>query len=293
MQLEARLRAFAAVARLRSFSRAAGELYVSQPAISKQVAQLEREVGRTLLKRTPRGAELTEDGRVLADYVLRAEALLATGHRALESAGDPGVGTLSIAASGTPGIYLLPRTLASFHELHPGVAIEYDLSDSAGALDLVRAHRAEIGVVGTFVLPPELDGELLGEDEIVLVGPPELGGRTWQTRELAQRTWVTRERGSATRAASEAAALQIGLVMARTLELVSWESVKLAVAGGAGIAAVSRIAIDVELRAGALVILDAPWWRASRQMGVVYARDVPLTPPAERFLALLLEARAA
>ena len=293
MELNARLRAFSAVARRGSFSRAAEELFVSQPAISKQVAQLELEVGRPLVARTARGAELTEDGRRLADYVLRAEALLSNARRALASGGDPGVGTLSLAASGTPGLYLLPRVLAAFHERYPGVEIEYDMSESEHALELVRAHRAELGIVGTYVLPPELDGELLREDEIVLVGSPELGGRRWSRRELGRLTWVTREQGSATRAASEAAALQHGLAPQRKLELRSWESIKLAVAGGAGIAAISRIALDVELKAGTLAILDAPWWRASRQMAVVYARDVPLTPPAERFLDLLLATRAA
>jgi LysR family transcriptional regulator, transcriptional activator of the cysJI operon len=293
MELNARLRAFSAVARRGSFSRAAEELYVSQPAVSKQVAQLELELGHRLLARTPHGAELTEHGKLLADYVLRAEALLANARLAIESGGNPAVGSLTLAASGTPGLYLLPRLLARFHESYPGVEIVYDMSESAHALELVRAHRAEIGIVGTFVLPPELDGELLREDAIVLVGPPSLGGRRWRLRELQELTWVTRERGSATRAASEAAALQLGLSIRRRLELVSWESIKLAVAGGAGVAAVSRIAIDVELKAGTLVILDAPWWRASRQMAVVYARDVPLTPPAERFLELVRETRAA
>jgi DNA-binding transcriptional LysR family regulator len=293
MQLNARLRAFSAVARQGSFSRAAEELYVSQPAVSKQIAQLEAELGHTLVTRTPRGAELTGHGTLLADYVLRAEALLSNARLAVESGGDPGVGTLSLAASGTPGLYLLPRLLARFHESYPGVEIAYDMSESAHALELVRAHRAELGIVGTFVLPPELDGELLREDAIVLVGPPALAERRWRRRDLEELTWVVREHGSATRAASEAAMLQLGLAIRRRLELVSWESIKLAVAGGAGVAAVSRIAIDVELKAGTLAILDAPWWRASRQMAVVYARNVPLTPPAERFLELVRETRAA
>ena len=142
-------------------------------------------------------------------------------------------------------------------------------------------------------MPPELDGELLREDEIVLVGPPELAGRRWRRKDVQELTWVMRERGSATRAASEAAALQLGLAMRRRLELMSWESVKLAVAGGAGIAAISRVALEVELKAGTLAILDAPWWRASRQMAIVYAREVPLTPPSERFLSLVRETRAA
>ena len=294
MELNARLRAFSAVARRASVSRAAEELYVSQPAVSKQIARLEAELGHPLIARTPRGAELTEHGRLLADYVLRAEALLSNARRALASAGDNGAaGTLSLAASGTPGLYLLPKLLARFHELHPDVEIEYDMSESQHALELVRAHRAELGIVGTYVLPPELDGELLREDEIVLVGPPELADRRWRRKDMQELTWVMREQGSATRAASEAAALQLGLAVRRRLELVSWESVKLAVAGGAGVAAISRVALDVELRAGTLVILDAPWWRASRQMAIVYARDVPLTPPAERFLSLVRETRAA
>lgn len=293
MELNARLRAFSAVARRASFSRAAEELYVSQPAVSKQIAQLEAELGHRLLTRTARGAELTEHGRLLADYVLRAEALLSNARRALASAGNDEAGTLSLAASGTPGLYLLPKLLARFHDLHPDVEIEYDMSESEHALELVRAHRAELGIVGTYVLPPELDGELLREDEIVLVGPPELADRRLRLKDVQELTWVMRERGSATRAASEAAALQLGLAVRRRLELVSWESVKLAVAGGAGVAAISRVALDVELQAGTLAILDAPWWRASRQMAIVYARDVPLTPPAERFLSLVREMRAA
>lgn len=293
MELNARLRAFSAVARHGSFSRAAEDLYISQPGVSKQIAQLEAELGQPLVARTPRGAQLTEHGRLLADYVLRAEALLSNARRALESAGDPGTGTLSLAASGTPGLYILPGLLARFHELYPDVEIEYEMSESHHALERVRAHQAELGIVGTFVLPPDLDGELIREDDIVLVGPASMAGRRWRRSELQELTWVTREQGSATRAASEAAALQHGVAIRRRLELVSWESVKLAVAGGAGVAPVSRVAIDVELRAGTLAILDAPWWRASRQMAVAYAREVPLTPPAERFLSLVREARAA
>ncbi len=291
MELDARLRAFAAVARRGSFSRAAGELFVSQPAVSKQVALLELELGRTLVTRGARGASLTEAGRILADYVLRAEALLANGRRALESSGVAGVGTLALAASGTPGLYVLPTVIGRFHELHPGVEIRFDLATTEGALELVRAHKAELGVVGRLAVPPELESELLLIDEIVLVGAPAYAGRRWGLRELEQLTWVRREAGSATRAATEAAATQMGVAPPRTLDLPSWEAIKLAVAGGAGIAAVSRIAIDVELKAGTLVILDAPRWRASREIAVAVARDVPLTPPAEHFLALLRETR--
>lgn len=290
MQLEARLRAFAAIARCGSLSRAGDELYVSQPAVSKHVALLEREVGRQLVTRGARGAALTPAGRVLADYVLRAEALLANGRRALD-ASDGETGTLALAASGIPGTYLLPDAVARFHARHGGVDIDFRVVTSAEALELVRAHHVELAVVGGFDMPAELESEPIAADEIVLTGPPRLGARRLSTRDLAGLTWVTREEGSATRAAVEAARWQLGLHAVRTLELPTWEAVKLAVAHGAGIAAISRFALVLELRARALAILEVPRWRVSRTISLVTARDVPLTPPAQRFSALVRELR--
>ena len=95
--------------------------------------------------------------------------------------------------------------------------------------------------------------------------------------------------GSATRAAVEAARWQTGLHEVWRLELPSWEAVKRVAASGGGIAAISRIALDVELLAGTVAILDVPRWRLTRTISLVTAREVPLTPPADRFAALLHE----
>jgi DNA-binding transcriptional LysR family regulator len=137
------------------------------------------------------------------------------------------------------------------------------------------------------VVPPELEAEDLVEDDVVLVGPLSLAGRRLAPKELESSTWVSREEGSATRAAVEAARWQIGLHAVRELHLPSWEAVKLAVARGAGVAAISRFALTVELMAGTLAVLEVPRWKLSRTVALVTARDVPLTPPAERFRALL------
>ena len=292
MNLEARLRAFAAIARRGSLSRAAEELYVSQPAVSKHLAALEREVGKPLVTRSREGATLTRAGAVLADYVLRAEALLANAQRALAADEDGGTGTLTIAASGIPGTYLLPELLARFRDRHPGVELDLDVTTSDGALELVRAHTVELGVVGGLTLPAELESEPLVEDEIVLVGPPSLGGRRLRRKELEGLTWFSREEGSATKAAVETARWELGLRSVPEMELQSWEAVKLAVGRGAGIAAISLLALDVELLAGRLVVLDVPRWHLTRTISVVYARGVPLTPPAERFFETLREAFA-
>jgi DNA-binding transcriptional LysR family regulator len=289
MDIEPRLRAFAAVVRAGSFSRAARAIYVSQPAISKHVASLEREVGRPLLVRDRKGVTLTPAGQVLADYTLRAEALLANARRALASGEDAQTGSVTVAASGIPGTYLLPELVGRFQNTHEAVEVLLRLETSGGALALVRAHDVELAVVGGFIVPPELEAEPLIEDEVVLIGAPPLAGRRLGPKQLEGVTWISREEGSATRAAVEAARWQMGLHEVRRLELPSWEAVKLVVAGGTGIAAISRFALDLELDAGTLAILDVPRWRLSRTISLVTARDVPLTPPAERFARLLRE----
>ena len=290
MELEAKLRAFAAVARRGSFSGAAEELYVSQPAISKHVAALEAEVGKPLASRGRGGSPLTPAGELLADYVLRAEALLANAKRALGAGAEAETGTLALAASGIPGTYVLPDVLLEFHERYPGVELEFEVSTSADALARVRTHQVELGVVGGLEPPPELDAEPLLDDDVVLVGPPSLDGGRLHRRDLEKLMWISRAEGSATRAAVETARWEMGLHAVRTLELPSWEAVKRAVAKGGGIAAISRLALDVELEARALVVLDVPRWSLTRTIALVRARDVPLTPPAERFRSLLLEA---
>ena len=289
MDVEARLRAFAALVRHGSFTRAAEELYISQPAISKHIASLERELKVKLVVRRPRHVSMTPAGEVLADYVLRAEALLANAKRHIGSVSAGAEGTLAIAASGIPGTYIVPNVIALYHAAQPAVEIKFELSTSAGVLELVRAHRVELGIVGGLVPAGELEAEPFLDDEIVLIGPPAMKGRRPTRNELEQATWVSREEGSSTRELVEAVRYELALNIRKRLALPSWEAVKLAVAGGAGVAAISRFALDLELKTDAVCILDVPQWHAKRQLSFVRGRDIPLSPVAERFAALLRE----
>lgn len=287
--LESQLRAFAAFARQSSFSRAADELCISQPAVSKHIADLEKRLKLRLVAREPRGGSLTPAGQFLAEYVLRAEGLLAQAVRGLAAFSDLDTETLSIAASGTPGTYLLPRVLAAFQEKYPGVNLATHLSTSLGAVEAVRTHRAEIGIVGGSVSAPEIEAEPLVEDEIVVIGPASFGAGPVHWRELEKQTWISREEGSATRAAMEAAWQDLGVAPRRRLELPSWEAIKLAVTSGVGVAACSRFAIESELRAGTIALLEPRRWKLRRTISVIRNRDAPLTPATERFLELLFQ----
>jgi DNA-binding transcriptional LysR family regulator len=204
MELEARLRAFAAFARRRSFSAAARELRISQPAVSKHIADVEREVGVKLVVRQPRGGQLTPAGEFLANHVLRARALLMQASRGVGEFSQRVTGALTIVASGVPATYLLPEVVVAFQRAHPGVRVSIVPGNSAQTMDALRSHRAELGVVGGFAAAPEIEAEPLVEEQIVVVGAPGLGGRWMSRRDAEAATWISPYQGSATQAAVEA-----------------------------------------------------------------------------------------
>src|SRR5215470_8641830 len=190
MDLEARLRAFAAFARRRSFSAAAQELRISQPAVSKHIADVEREAGVKLVVRRPRNGELTPAGEFLANHVLRAHALLAQASRGIGEFRHLVSGALTIVASGVPATYLLPETVVAFQRANPGVRVSIVSGNSARTMDALRSHHAELGVVGGFAAAPEIEAEPLVEEEIVLVGPSRLAGRQISRREAEAANWI-------------------------------------------------------------------------------------------------------
>src|SRR5689334_19285302 len=230
MDLEARLRAFAAVARRRSFSGAARELRISQPAVSKHIADIEKELGVRLVERRPGGGALTAAGVFLANHVLRAEALLAQAARTVTEFREQPTGALTIAASGVPATYLLPEVAVAFQRAYPNVQLRIVSATSAQTIDALRAHHAELAVVGGFAAAPELEAEPLVEEDIVVVGAGRCARRRWSRREAEAAAWIMQPAGSAFQAAVEAAWADLGITPARRLQLPTLEGVKLAVA---------------------------------------------------------------
>ena len=287
MELGARLRAFAGFVRRGSFTGAAEELRISQPAVSKHIADMEKDLGVRLIERRSRA--LTAAGEFLATHVLRAEAILAQAAFGLAALREPGLGPLTVRASGTPGTYLLPDVIANFQEAHPGVRVNFELGTSAEVVKAVRSHHAEIGVAGGFVAAPEIEAEPLIEDEIVIVGARSFEGKRLTRDDLESLTWISREEGSATSLIADEALADVGIVPRRRLALPSWESIKRAVRRGHGIAACSRLAITEELEAQTLVIIPFMPWKVRRTFSIVRIRDAALTPAAQQFVLMLRE----
>ena len=287
MELEARLRAFAAFARCRSFSAAAAELRISQPAVSKHIADLERVLGLTLVERARRDGALTTAGDFVANHVLRAEALLAQAARGAAQFRNSGAGSLAIVSSWLTGTYLLPKIIAEFQNARPGVRVSLEMGTAVKAVEWLRSHRAELGFIAEAAGGPEIEAEPLLENEIALVGNPAFVSRRPSRESLEQLTWISREEGSATRGLADAAMSRLGIVPRRRLQLPSYEAVVYALKSGYGIAAMSLYVVAEELRTGSLTVIPVRGWNVRSVLSVLRARDARVTPLADEFQALV------
>lgn len=287
MKLEARLRAFAAYARQKSFSGAAAELRISQPAISKHIAELEHALGLKLVDRARRNGALTSVGDFVANYVLRAEALLAQAGIGAAQFKKSGSGSVAVTASSLTGTYLLPEIIAEFQHSHPGLRIALQIETAVQAVELLRSHRAELGFVAGAIAAPEIETEPLAEYEVVMVAKPGLVPRRPSHDSLEKLTWISREEGSATRISSDAALARLGIVPRRRLELASNEALLYALKQGYGIAAISRYVIAAELRTGSLAAVNFRGWNVCNIVSLLRVRDATLSPAANQFQAFV------
>jgi len=285
MKLEARLRAFAAFARQRSFSAAAAELRVSQPAISKPVAELEHVLGLKLVERAKRDGALTKAGDFVANHVLRAESLLVQAALGATQFRENSAGSVAVVTSSLTGRYLLPEIVAEFQHSYPDVRVALQVGTAEQAVELLRSHHAELGFVAGTVVAPEIEIEPLFEYDVLVVGKPALVPRRPSRDSLEKITWISREEGSATRISSDAGLARLGIVPGQRLELPSNEAVVHALKRGYGIAAISRYVVAAELRTGSLIAIRIRGWNVRNVVSVLRVRDAKLTPSADRFQA--------
>jgi DNA-binding transcriptional LysR family regulator len=288
------LQAFCAVVEKKSFSQAAEQLGVTQPAVSLQVRALEQRLGQSLLDRSGRRVEPTEAGRRL---YRSAQRMLALEEQLLdEVSADDGrlTGTLAIGASTGPGAHLVPLLLCDFQREHPDLHVALSIWDTQTVIERVVDRQLELGVVGALRRHRSLEFEPLVRDEIVLAVPPghDAAGGTISLDELKEETLIVMQEGAGVRQVVEEELRRAGLRLRGVepkLELGLQESVKSAVAAGYGVAFISRTAIEGELAAGRLAAAQVEGVEPARQIYIVRARGRSTTRAAEAFLSFAKE----
>ena len=194
------LRVFEAVARTGSFSRAAETLSVTQPAVTLQIRQLERDCGVQLFERIRRRPRLTDAGRVLQDYARRIFALVEEASRHLEGARGLTTGTLRVVTGPTGATYVTDL-ITAFHRRHPGIHVALSLDVSEGIVQRVVTLVDDVGLLGAEQQHPALARRpFYGDPLVVIVAPrhPWARRRSVSVRELAAgtlRALAIRERG--------------------------------------------------------------------------------------------------
>ncbi|HEY5541181.1 MAG TPA: LysR family transcriptional regulator [Coriobacteriia bacterium] len=282
------LRAFVAVVDLGSFSEAARQSGISQPAVTMQIKSLEADMGATLLERRYHRVELTDAGEALLPYARSVLAELLRAREDIAALSDTISGRLVIAASTTPGDYVIPRVLGDFLKLHPQVQVEISVHDTAEAVAAVASGRADFGVCGAVEPSPKVAFEELGCDELVVICPPSHPLATRKAvayAELAEADWVTREPGSGTGQVARAALEQHGIdpdELRVLVELGSGEAIVSAVEGGLGIAMVSHYVAEKALAMGMVARVDVAGPAITRSFFAVMAK-VPQTRAALAF----------
>ena len=290
MQLK-QLEVFVQVARLRSFSRAADALYLTQPTISAHIAALEHELDAQLVLRTSRGVQLTAAGQALLHYAVQIIGLMGKAEEAVHAAGASLQGTLTIAASTVPSQYLLPRVLARLSQRWPQVHFQISQGDSGEAARRVAEHEAELGVIGAPVRRAGCECIPCGSERLVLVTPDQPCYRDLHgvfPPELLKRTpFLVREPGSGTRRQSETFLRSVGVdphSLHVSAQLQSTEAILQGVRHGLGIAMVSGLAAAQWACAGQVLTFygqdENPL--LTRQFYLFYRRGCPLSPAAEQ-----------
>lgn len=284
------LKVFETVARNLSYTRAAEELYLSQPAVSIQIRQLEESTGIDLFEKTGKQIQLTEAGQELYHYCQSITLLLREAEEVLECLKGLNKGRLKIAVASTVN-YFAPRLLASFHKLYPKINLHLDVTNRQTLIRLLEANETDLVLMGQ---PPEnleIESEPFKNNPLVVIAPPEhplAQSKKISLKRLAEETFVMRESESGTRQAMERFFHINHLEIHMGMEMTRNEAIKQAVRAGLGLAVVSYHTIELELETKRLVILDVESFPIQRKWHMVYRKGKRFSPAAKEFRKFVL-----
>jgi LysR family transcriptional regulator, low CO2-responsive transcriptional regulator len=289
----ARLRLLVEVERRGSISAAADACAVSQPSATKQLKTLEAAVGEKLVERNGRASRLTEAGEIVAAHGARILDTLQGLGEELGALRGAETGTLALAASTTPGAYVMPLILQCFADRHPGVDVDIAIGSSTWVADRVAKREYSLGIAGEMGLPHGVAAEPFLDDELVGIAAPDrlkLRRGKAQVDELGGWTLLVREPGSSSQAVAERFLARAGYRPPNRWELDSNEAIKRSVAAGLGIAFVSKLVVADEIERGELVSFRIEGSDSMRRsIYLLRPDDRDPTPAESAFIATLSE----
>ncbi|HUF92815.1 MAG TPA: LysR family transcriptional regulator [Candidatus Limnocylindria bacterium] len=283
------LRALEAIGRHGSFSRAARELRLTQPAVSMQIRLLERQVGVPLLERMGKRAFPTAAGAVMLDHAARAVRELRAGFARVQELRGVVAGQVRLGTSAAISVYLLPRALRAFRAQFPAVELVVMTGLASDIARLVVANELDLGLVTLPLRDRALAVTPFYRDELVAIAPAD---RAWPRRrpvtaaELAREPLILFDHGSTVRRVIDQWFHRAGVAPRAAMELGNTEAIKKLVEARLGMSVTSEFSVKADVAAGLLAArrLDPPLFR---QIGLVRRRGTALPPPVQAFAAAL------
>lgn len=289
------LEAFVQVSESGSFSKAAKELFLTQPTISAHISSLEKELNVRLFIRNTKEVSLSDDGKDLYRYAKQITDLEKAIEERFYMESDDGKHFITIAASTIPAQYLLPKVLMCYRERYPKEQIKIMETDSSEVVTQVVDHMVDVGFTGTVLEKKHCKYIPFYKDELAVITPdtPEYRILKEQNRDdidwIKRRPLILREEGSGTRKEAEKQLKNAGISM-EALDIVAsianQETIKKSVKQGMGITVLSRLAAEDE---DGLLIFPIPGADEGRDINLVYNKNYQMTRSADRFIRIVKE----
>lgn len=284
------LKIFDAVARHLSHSRAAEELYLSQPAVSMQIKQLEENVAVHLLEKQGKKLYLTDAGKEFLNYCRTILQQITEAESVLEELKGLERGNLNISVVSTAN-YFMPQLLAKFIQLHPKIQVNLHVANRDAVLKQLIENSADLAITGQ---PPEgadMLSQSFMQNPLVVIAAPQhtlAKARCIKPKQLAQETFLLREQGSGTRGVVERYFASHRMKLPAHMEMDTNEAIKQSVQAGMGLGIISRHGIELELETRRLTILDVEHFPIMRHWHIVQRKSKRLSTAAQAFRQFLL-----
>lgn len=291
------LDAFVHVAEGRSFSKAAKELFLTQPTVSAHIAGLEKELNARLFVRNTKEVKLSEEGKLLYDSAKQIVALQKKIEKTFLENEKKEEHCITIAASTIPAQYLLPEILVKFNEKYPNEQFKVIETDSAKVVEEVLNHSVDIGFTGTVLEKKDCKYIPFYKDELVVIAPntekfKKLQQEATDIRWILHESVIMREEGSGTRKEAEKQLRKIGIDIGKlniVASMENQEAIKKSVENGMGVSIISKLAAEEEMQKGQIVGFPLMKEDGKRDINVVYNRSFQLSHLSERFVKTVKE----